>query len=123
MAQREYFTGKKISTDLIFEHRPSYPRLLSEISDAPSFLWVLGHQEKLTRPCVAVVGARNVSSLGTRIAHRRAASLAEAGLIVVSSLARGIDAAAHAAPAITELDLSGRLERHPGGLLTRIDNH
>lgn len=49
------------------------------------------------RPCVAVVGARNASSLGTRMAHRLAAGLAEAGVIVVSGLARGIDAAAHAA--------------------------
>ena len=97
MAQREYFTGKKIGADLIFEHEPGYLRLLSEISDAPPFLWPLCHQEQLTRPCVAVVDAPNASSLGTRMAHRLAAGLAEAGLIVVSGLARGIDAAAHAA--------------------------
>ena len=94
MAPREYFTGKKIGADLIFEHEAGYPRLLAEISDAPPFLWVLGQHEQLTRPCVAVVGARNASSLGTRMAHRLAAGLAEAGLIVVSGLARGIDAAA-----------------------------
>ena len=58
MAQREYFTGKKIGADLIFEHEAGYPRLLAEISDAPPFLWVLGQHEQLTRPCVAVVGAR-----------------------------------------------------------------
>lgn len=97
IAQREYFSGKKIGADLIFEHDSSYPRLLAEISDAPPFLWVLGNQDQLTRPCVAIVGARNASSLGTRMAHRLAAGLAEAGLIVVSGLARGIDAAAHAA--------------------------
>ena len=97
IAQREYFSGKKIGADLIFEHESSYPRLLAEISDAPPFLWVLGNQDQLTRPCVAIVGARNASSLGTRMAHRLAAGLAEAGLIVVSGLARGIDAAAHAA--------------------------
>jgi predicted Rossmann fold nucleotide-binding protein DprA/Smf involved in DNA uptake len=38
MAQREYFTGKKIGADLIFDHEPGYPRLLSEISDAPPSL-------------------------------------------------------------------------------------
>ena len=97
MAQREYFTGKKIGADLIFEHESGYPCLLSEISKAPPFLWAFGHQEQLSRPCVAVVGARNASSLGTRMAHRLAAGLAEAGVIVVSGLARGIDAAAHAA--------------------------
>ena len=94
MAQREYFTGKKIGADLIFEHEAGYPRLLAGISDAPPFLLVLEQHEQLTRPCVAVVGARNASSLGTRMAHRLAAGLAEAGLIVVSGLARGIDAAA-----------------------------
>ena len=111
MAQREYFTGKKIGADLIFEHEAGYPRLLAEISDAPPFLWVLGQQEQLTRPCVAVVGARNASSLGTRMAHRLAAGLAEAGLIVVSGLARGIDAAAHAASLP-----HGTIGVHAGGL-------
>ena len=58
IAQREYFSGKKNASDLIFEHDSSYPRLLAEISDAPPFLWVLGNQDQLTRPCVAIVGAR-----------------------------------------------------------------
>ena len=57
IAQREYFSGKKNASDLIFEHDSSYPRLLAEISDAPPFLWVLGNQDQLTRPCVAIVGA------------------------------------------------------------------
>jgi len=111
MAQREYFTGKKIGADLIAEHEAGYPRLLAEISDAPPFLWVLGQQEQLTRPCVAVVGARNASSLGTRTAHRLAAGVAEADLIVVSGLARGIDAAAHAASL-----QHGTIGVHAGGL-------
>ena len=111
MAQREYFTGKKIAADLIFEHEPGYPRLLSEISDASPFLWAFGHQEQLSRPCVAVVGARNASSLGTRMAHRLAAGLAEAGVIVVSGLARGIDAAAHAASLP-----QGTIGVHAGGI-------
>ena len=111
MAQREYFTDKKIGADLIFDHEASYPRLLAEIPDAPPLLWVLSHQAQLTRPCVAVVGARNASSLGTRMAHRLAAGLAEAGLIVVSGLARGIDAAAHAA----SLD-HGTIGVHAGGI-------
>ena len=111
MAQREYFTGKKLGADLIFEHEAGYPRLLAEICDAPPFLWVLGQHEQLTRPCVAIVGARNASSLGTRMAHRLAAGLAEAGLIVVSGLARGIDAAAHAASLP-----HGTIGVHAGGL-------
>ena len=63
------------------------------------------------RPCVAVVGARNASSLGTRMAHRLAAGLAEAGVIVVSGLARGIDAAAHTASLP-----QGTIGVHAGGI-------
>jgi DNA processing protein len=89
--------ARKLARISFLSMKPATRACLAEISDAPPFLWVLGHQEQLTRPCVAVVGARNASSLGTRMAHRLAAGLAEAGLIVVSGLARGIDAAAHAA--------------------------
>ncbi|RMD94654.1 MAG: DNA-protecting protein DprA, partial [Alphaproteobacteria bacterium] len=74
-----------------------YPALLSLIPDAPPLLWALGRVELLARPMVALVGARNASSLGTRMARRLAAGLGEAGFVVVSGLARGIDAAAHGA--------------------------
>src|SRR5437879_7542677 len=60
---------------------------------------VLGRSEMLPRlllaPIVAVVGARNASANGRRLARDLAAELGEAGIIVVSGLARGIDAAAH----------------------------
>ena len=97
IAQREYFSGKKIGADLIFEHDSSYPRLLAEISDAPPFLWVLGNQDQLTRPCVAIVGARNASSLGTRMTRKLVTDLSAEGFVIASGLARGIDAAAHTA--------------------------
>ena len=48
IAQREYFSGKKNASDLIFEHDSSYPRLLAEISDAPPFLW--GWAIKISSP-------------------------------------------------------------------------
>jgi len=72
-----------------------YPPALSALSDAPPFLWVLGDATMLTRPAVALVGARNASSLGTRMARRLAGDLGAAGYVVVSGLARGVDAAAH----------------------------
>jgi DNA processing protein len=60
-------------------------------------LWAMGDVTLLSRPMVAMVGARNASSLGVRMARRLAAGLSEAGFCVASGLARGIDAAAHEA--------------------------
>jgi len=71
----------------------------------------LGQQSLLTRPMVALVGARNASSLGTRMAKSLAAGLAEAGYVVVSGLARGIDTAAH----LASLD-SGTIAVMAGGV-------
>jgi DNA processing protein len=58
-------------------------------------LWMIGVASVLQRPMVALVGARNASSLGTRMARKLAQELGEAGFTVVSGLARGVDAAAH----------------------------
>ncbi|WP_300513765.1 DNA-processing protein DprA [Aliiroseovarius sp.] len=74
-----------------------YPAALTEIPDAPPLLWAMGDIATLHRPTVALVGARNASSLGTRMARKLAGDLAQAGITVVSGLARGIDTAAHAA--------------------------
>jgi len=75
----------------------AYPTALAEIGDAPPILWMRGQAALLARPMVGIVGARNASSLGLRMARRLAESLAEAGFVTVSGLARGIDAEAHAA--------------------------
>lgn len=74
-----------------------YPQALRDLADAPPFLWAIGRIEMLTRPMIALVGARNASSLGTRMAKSLARELADAGHVIVSGLARGIDAAAHGA--------------------------
>jgi DNA processing protein len=58
-------------------------------------LWALGQVELLERPMIAMVGARDVSSLGTRMAKALAAGLTATGFVVISGLARQIDAAAH----------------------------
>ncbi|MCL4132353.1 UNVERIFIED_CONTAM: hypothetical protein GTU68_054557 [Idotea baltica] len=58
-------------------------------------LWQVGRSDVMERPLVALVGARNASSLGTRMARKLAQDLGEAGFTVVSGLARGVDAAAH----------------------------
>ncbi len=74
-----------------------YPPDLADLSDAPPILWVVGDPRALRRPMVALVGARNASSLGLRMARNLAEGLGQAGYTVVSGLARGIDAAAHVA--------------------------
>lgn len=74
-----------------------YPDLLAGLPDAPPVLWTRGDVALLARPMVALVGARNASSLGLRMARRLALGLGAAGQVVVSGLARGIDAEAHAA--------------------------
>jgi DNA processing protein len=74
-----------------------YPKSLARISDAPPMLWAIGDISHLNRPLIALVGARNASSLGTRMARALAHDLGSKGFTVVSGLARGIDTAAHIA--------------------------
>lgn len=73
----------------------SYPPLLREIADPPLALYVMGNREMLTRPQIAIVGSRNASPAGKENAHAFARALSDAGLIVTSGLALGIDGAAH----------------------------
>jgi DNA processing protein len=80
---------------------PDYPDALAEIADPPPVLWALGDPGLASNPCVAVVGARNASAAGLRIAGLIAADLGAAGWTVVSGLARGIDRAAHEAALAT----------------------
>ena len=75
--------------------RAAYPSALAAIEDAPPSLTVLGRAELLRRPIVAVVGARNASANGRRLRRDLAAGLGRGGIVVVSGMARGIDAAAH----------------------------
>jgi DNA processing protein len=74
---------------------PGYPDLLAALEDAPPSIAVLGHAHLLERPCLAMVGARNASLNGRRLAGAWAKEIGAQGWVVVSGLARGIDAAAH----------------------------
>jgi DNA processing protein len=82
---------------LIDSQTAGYPEQLRDLTDAPPFLWAIGDVSLLHRPTIAMVGARNASSLGTRMARSLAAELGEKGYVIVSGLARGVDAAAHSA--------------------------
>ncbi|MEM8692800.1 MAG: DNA-processing protein DprA [Pseudomonadota bacterium] len=93
----EMKAGRASGARLIDQHSPNYPSALRDLSDAPPFLWCIGDSSYFSRPMIALVGARNASSLGTRMARVLAKELGDAGHIIVSGLARGIDAAAHLA--------------------------
>lgn len=95
-AERELERIETFGAHLIAMADPDYPELLAELEDAPPLITIKGDPALLARPCVAVVGARNASVNGRRFAEHLARDLAAAGWIVVSGLARGIDAAAHA---------------------------
>ena len=74
-----------------------YPALLRDIYDPPPLLFVRGRIELLETLMIAVVGTRRPTSYGTTAATRLSRDLAEAGLTIVSGMARGIDTAAHRA--------------------------
>ena len=74
---------------------PGYPPLLGLVEDAPPVLLTLGDPAALAPRAVAIVGARNASAAGRRVAEDLADELAGKGIVVISGMARGIDAAAH----------------------------
>jgi DNA processing protein len=91
---------------LRFVGRPALPPLLRAIHDPPPGLFIRGDAdlELLARPAVAVVGARACSGYGASVARMLGRELAAAGLVVISGLARGVDAEAHRGA----LDAGGR---------------
>jgi len=94
-AEAEFAALNRAGARLICWGEPGYPSALAAIDDAPPILTVLGEAQLLQRPMIAVVGARNASANGRRLARNLAAELGLGGLVVISGLARGIDAAAH----------------------------
>jgi len=94
-AEREFERAGLARAAMLFVDGPGYPTLLALLDDAPSVLCVQGHPDMLERRAVAMVGSRNASANGQRLAEAMAEELAAAGLVVVSGMARGIDAAAH----------------------------
>lgn len=91
----EVATVEALGARYLFQGLPGYPALLAEIDDAPPVLIAHGRARLLDLQAVAIVGARNASAGAVRFARGLAHDLAEAGLVVVSGLARGIDTGAH----------------------------
>ncbi|MBP2290869.1 DNA-processing protein DprA [Azospirillum rugosum] len=94
--ERELLANERVGARLLCSCEPDYPEPMAALDDAPPVVSVLGHAHLLRRRGVAMVGARNASMNGKTFAQRLAKELGEAGLLVVSGLARGIDTAAHA---------------------------
>jgi DNA processing protein len=94
--EAELETGERIGARLIVLGDTAYPAPLAAVDPPPPVLWTIGDANLMARPCIAVVGARIASAGGQRIARGLSQQLGEAGYVVVSGLARGIDAAAHA---------------------------
>ena len=99
-AEREIERTTKLGGTLIFWGDGDYPPLLAMLDDAPPCLAVAGDAGLLRARCIAIVGGRNASANGQRMAETLAAALAPT-LVVVSGLARGIDAAAHKGALVT----------------------
>lgn len=93
--EREYEALQKLGGDIITAFCPTYPLTLSTIDDAPPVLSAIGDISLLNKDCVGIVGARNASTNGRKIAEMLARDLGQYDQIVVSGLARGIDTAAH----------------------------
>jgi DNA processing protein len=94
-ARHELDALGKLGGQMIASCEPDFPPGLAALDAPPPLIHVLGHATLLRRDMVAIVGARNASALGRKLAERMAIDLGVGGLAVVSGLARGIDTAAH----------------------------
>jgi DNA processing protein len=92
---KELADGAALGARLIASCEPAFPQALAALDPPPPVIWTRGRVELLDQPSVAIVGARVASAAGQRFARGLAAELGQSGLVVVSGLARGIDAAAH----------------------------
>jgi DNA processing protein len=96
-AAAEFSTSKQLGVHLVAPGEDGYPPRLAVLDDAPPLLGVRGVRDVLMRPVIAIVGSRNASGAGLKFAGSLARDLGEAGFVIASGLARGIDQAAHRA--------------------------
>jgi hypothetical protein len=90
-ARTELAACKKLGVSLVAPEEAGYPPRLAVLDDAPPLLGVRGALDVLTRPVIAIVGSRNASGAGIKFAGTLARDLGEAGFVIASGLARGID--------------------------------
>jgi len=97
VVQAELKAATASGAQLVCRGDDLYPDSLDDLEDAPPMLWVIGNAALLSKPQIALVGARNASSLGGRMARALATDLAKSGFVITSGMARGVDTAAHLA--------------------------
>jgi DNA processing protein len=96
-ARAEIAASKQLGVSLLAPGEAGYPPRLATLDDAPPLLGVRGAPDVLMRPMIAIVGSRNASGAGLKFAGTLARDLSDAGFVIASGLARGIDQAAHRA--------------------------
>jgi DNA processing protein len=94
-ARIELAASERLGVNLLAPGEAGYPPRLATLDDAPPLLGVHGAHDVLMRPMIAVVGSRNASGAGLKFAGTLARDLGDAGFVIASGLARGIDQAAH----------------------------
>lgn len=94
-AERELRRCREQRFELILRGSPRYPAPLEDVNDAPDALYCRGELEPRDAVAVAIVGSRHCTLYGRQQAEKLAAGLSQAGVTIVSGLARGIDSAAH----------------------------
>lgn len=112
-AERELETAHRLGARFVAIGEPDYPAMLRRIELPPPLVAIKGSDAALAMPAVSVVGSRNASLAGIRMARMLASELGQAGYAIVSGLARGIDAAAHQASleTATVAVLAGGIDR------------
>lgn len=100
-AEAELDAARRAGSHPVFTIEPGYPSALAAIDAPPPLIYVKGRVELLQRPSVAIVGSRQCSAAGTKVAALFAQQLGAAGFTITSGLARGIDGAAHTAALAT----------------------
>ncbi len=96
-ARAELAASSKLGVSLMAPGEAGYPPRLAMLEDAPPLLGVRGSPHLMIRPMIAIVGSRNASGAGLKFAATLARELSDAGFVIASGLARGIDQAAHRA--------------------------
>ncbi len=95
MVEREQNAARKFGATLVARGEHGYPPALAFLDAPPPLLYIKGNADLTTLPAVAIVGSRNGSAVGQQFTRTLVQELAQAGYVIVSGLARGIDTAAH----------------------------
>ncbi|WP_084418544.1 DNA-processing protein DprA [Henriciella litoralis] len=96
-AATELDESRALGADIICAGEDIYPELLNELSPPPPVISIKGNAELFERPTIALVGARDASAAGRKLARMIARDLGAGGLVTASGMARGIDGEVHAA--------------------------